>query len=59
MDSYNQVKDDLFNRIAAGTGNVTGIYFKIVDILGNIGAIIAVLIIIADVSYYYSEGSVN
>lgn len=55
MDSYNQVKDDLFNRIAAGTGNVTGIYFKIVDILGNIGAIIAVLIIIADVSYYYSE----
>lgn len=34
--------DDLFNRIAAGTGNIMGFYFSLVDLLGN-GAAVAVL----------------
>lgn len=43
-------RDDLFQRVAAGTGNIMGMYFGIVDILGNCGAIVAVLYVIADVS---------
>ncbi len=36
--------DDLFNRIAAGTGDIMGLYFSLVNLLGN-GVAVAVLMV--------------
>lgn len=37
--------DDLFNRIAAGTGNIMGFYFSMANLIGN-GIAVVVLIVI-------------
>lgn len=38
--------DDLFNRIAAGTGNIMGFYFCLADMIGNGVAVIALMAIL-------------
>lgn len=38
--------DDLFNRIAAGTGNIMGFYFSMVHLLGNGVAVIALTVML-------------
>ena len=38
--------DDLFNRIAAGTGNIMGFYFSLADLLGNGVAMIVLMIML-------------
>lgn len=42
--AYNE--DDLFNRIAAGTGNIIGFYFSAASFLGNGIAVIALMVMI-------------
>lgn len=38
--------DDLFNRIAAGTGNIVGFYFSMANLLGNGAAVLALMVML-------------
>lgn len=38
--------DDLFNRIAAGTGNIVGFYFSMANLLGNGAAVLVLMIML-------------
>lgn len=42
--------DDLFNRIAAGTGNIMGFYFTIADLLGNGMSVLVLMILLYNFS---------
>lgn len=42
--------DDLFNRIAAGTGNIMGFYFTIADLLGNGMSVLVLMILLYNLS---------